>query len=236
MPEYQQEADALAPRTPLFASLLPDWVRVSEMDPATADSERLLPEERAVVAAAVERRRREFAAGRLLARSLLGPMGKDSTLRREADGRPAWPPGIVGSITHCPTLAAVAVASTDECCGIGIDIEARRLLPSGVPRLVLSGQEQRWINRCDPRHAADTMLRVFCAKEALYKAIYPLARTALPLRALIVEPGAEKERFVARLDREVAPFPKDVLLDGRWAVRQGHVVAAVVIARNFRAR
>jgi len=187
--------------TPLFSSLLPDWVSVSEMDPAMADSERLRPEERAFVAAAVGCRRREFAAGRLLARSLLRSMGKDTALRREVDGRPAWPPGIVGSITHCTTLAAVAVASADACCGIGIDIEAERPLPPGVPRLVLSGQEQRWIMGCDPRQAADTLLRVFCAKEALYKAIYPLTRTALPLRALIVEPCAENDHFVARLDR-----------------------------------
>ena len=235
MPEAEQEADARATRAPLFASLLPDWVSVSEMDPAMADSEWLPPEERAFVAQAVERRRREFAAGRLLARRLLGPMGKDAALRREADGCPAWPPGIVGSITHCPTLAAVAVASTDRCCGIGIDIEARLVLPSGVPRLVLSGQEQQWIMRGNPRRVAETMLRVFCAKEALYKAIYPMARTALPLHALIVEPCADEERFIARLGREVASFPKDVLLDGRWAVRQGYVAAAVVIARSFRA-
>ena len=221
-----------APGEPLFASLLPDWVGVAEMDPATADSERLLPEERAFVAAAVGSRRREFAAGRLLARGLLGPMGKDAALRREADGRPVWPPGIVGSITHCATLAAVAVASADACRGIGIDVEARRSLPPGVPRLVLSGQEQQWIMRCDPRQAADTVLRVFCAKEALYKAIYPLTRTALPLRELIVEPCTEKGRFTARLGIDVERFPTDVVFDGRWQAGQGHVAAAVVIAHG----
>lgn len=214
---------------PLFASLLPDWVRVSEMDPAMADSETLRPEERIFVASAVERRRREFAAGRSLARSLLAALGKEAPLPREADGRPAWPPGIVGSITHCATLAAVAIASADDCAGIGIDIEVDRPLPLGVARLILSEQEQRWIRRSDPGLAAETLLRVFCAKEALYKAIYPLARCALPLNALIVERSARNDGFVARLGIEGTPFPKDALLEGRWAVRRGHVAAAVMI-------
>jgi len=214
---------------PLFASLLPDWVRVSEMDPAMADDATLRSEERTFVASAVERRRREFTAGRTLARSLLATLGKEAPLCREADGRPAWPPGIVGSITHCATLAAVAIATTDDCAGIGIDIEANRPLPQGAARRILSETEQHWIRRSDPRLAAETLLRVFCAKEALYKAIYPLARCALPPQALIVEPGARNDGFVARLGVEAAPFPKDVLMEGRWAVRGGHVAAAVVI-------
>lgn len=221
--------------TPLFASLLPDWVRVSEMDPATADSAMLLPEERTFVAAAVERRRREFAAGRNLAHSLLAGLGKEAPLRREPDGRPAWPPGIVGSITHCATLAAVAVASADDCAGIGIDIEVNRPLSQGTARFILGEREQQWIRRSDPRLATETLLRVFCAKEALYKAIYPIARCALPLHALTVERCARTESFVARLGVEAAPFPKDVLLEGRWAARHGHVAAAVVISRGFRA-
>ncbi len=214
---------------PLFASLLPDWVRVSEMDPAMADDATLRSEERTFVASAVERRRREFTAGRTLARSLLAALGKAAPLCREADGRPAWPPGIVGSITHCATLAAVAIATTDDCAGIGIDVEANRPLPQGVARLILSEREQQWIRRSDPRLAAETLLRVFCAKEAVYKAIYPLARCTLPPQALIVEPGARNDGFVARLGVEAAPFPKDVLMEGRWAVRGGHVAAAVVI-------
>lgn len=215
--------------TSIFASLLPDWVRVSEMDPAMADSTTLLPEERTFVVAAVERRRREFAAGRSLARGLLATLGKAAPLCREADGRPAWPPGIVGSITHCATLAAVAVARADDCAGIGIDIEANRPLPQGVARRILGEQEQQWIRRSDPRLAAETLLRVFCAKEALYKAIYPLARHALPPQALIVERSARNDGFVARLAVEGTPFPKDAVLEGRWAVRRGHVAAAVVI-------
>lgn len=219
---------------PLFASLLPDWVSVLEMDPAIADGAMLLPEERTFVAAAVEQRRREFAAGRSLARSLLAGLGKEAPLRREADGRPAWPSGIVGSITHCATLAAVAIASADDCAGIGIDIEANRPLPPGVARLILCEQEQQWIGRSDPSLVAETLLRVFCAKEALYKAIYPLARCALPLHALTVERCPRTEGFVARLGIEVAPFPKGALLEGRWAARRGHVAAAVVIRHGFR--
>lgn len=229
MTDPSVDAARSARTTSIFASLLPDWVRVSEIDPAMADSATLLPEERPFVAAAVERRRREFAAGRSLARGLLATLGKAAPLLREADGRPAWPSGIVGSITHCETLAAVAIARANDCAGIGIDIEADRPLPQGVARLILSEPEQHWIQRSDPRLAAETLLRVFCAKEALYKAVYPLVRHALPPRALIVERGTQNDGFIARLGVELAAFPKGMLLEGRWAARRGHVAAAVVI-------
>lgn len=116
---------------------------------------------------------------------------------------------------------------------LGIDIEVNRPLPQGVARLILSEQEQQSIRRSDPRLAAETLLRLFCAKEALYKAIYPLVRCALSLNALTVERSTRNEGFVARLGTEVGPFPKDVLLEGRWAMRRGHVAAAVVIGRCF---
>lgn len=218
---------------PLFATLLPDWVHVSEMDPATADSSALFPEERTVVEAAVEQRRREFAAGRILAHGLLAGLGRQRVaLRREADGRPAWPPGIVGSITHCTTLVAAAIASTDDCVGIGIDIEANRLLPRGVARRILGEQEQLWIGRSDPRLAPELLLRVFCAKEALYKAIHPIVRRALPPRTLIIEDCPCDDGFVARLGVEAEPFPANMRLEGRWTTRRGHVAAAVAITRS----
>jgi hypothetical protein len=75
------------------------------MDPRLANPEGLPREERSIVAAAVDSRRREFAAGRILARRLLQSLGFDGPLKRNSDGTPVWPAGIFRSITHCATLA-----------------------------------------------------------------------------------------------------------------------------------
>src|SRR5262245_37109435 len=82
--------------------------------------------EAAAVATCAERRRREFASARALARDGLaryfGIRGHD-LLDRE-DRSPVWPQGITGSISHCETRAWVALA--DAAYGtVGIDGEAR---------------------------------------------------------------------------------------------------------------
>jgi 4'-phosphopantetheinyl transferase EntD len=219
--------------TSFFAPLLPEWVRVAEIEPALVHPAMLPTEEQSFVVGAVDRRRREFAAGRILVRQLLESLGQEAILGRASDGRPDWPAGIVGSITHCATLAAAAVARQRDCAGIGIDIEVEHALPQGVARLLFSEQEQRWIEHGDSAARAQTVLRAFCAKEALFKAIYPLTRRIPPVGALTVEPCATGQGFVGRLGVELAPFHKDTVLKGRWSARGGHVGAAVVIARTI---
>jgi enterobactin synthetase component D / holo-[acyl-carrier protein] synthase len=44
-------------------------------------------------------------------------------------GEPGWPPGVTGSITHCPGYRACAVARTEDLAAIGIDAEPDEELP-----------------------------------------------------------------------------------------------------------
>ena len=127
----------------LFGDALPAFVRVATSDPRHADLSGLLGREREVVARAVAKRQREFAAGRVLARGLFLELGvpADFELLNRADRSPAWPRGVVGSITHCDTLVAVAVARAADAAGIGIDVEPAEALPEGVDRSVMSPAE-----------------------------------------------------------------------------------------------
>jgi 4'-phosphopantetheinyl transferase EntD len=207
----------------IFRPLLPERVLVAEIDPGHADPASLFPEERAVVANAIERRQREFAAGRLLARDLLKSFGCDGPLPRRRDGQVGWPSGVVGSVTHCTTLAAVAIARDSDCIGIGIDVEPVKVLSRGVVERVLTDEEAGWVRR------DDEALRVFCAKEAFYKAIYPMAQKLLPFSAVSLEPVGEGGDFAARLCLDIPPFPKGTALRGRWRTGDGHAAAAMVI-------
>lgn len=213
----------------LFRPLLPAWVQVAQSDPAMADVAALPDDEKLAVVQAVAGRQREFAAGRSLARTLAARFGRHGPLLREPDGRPAWPAGLVGSITHCATLAAVALARTDDCAGIGIDVEHDQPLPPGVAPRLLNEPERRWIAGSDAPDAAQAMLRLFCAKEALYKAIQPLARRALSLQAFTIEASGDGDGFVARLGLDAPPFGRNTRLRGRWTAAGGYVAAAVII-------
>lgn len=197
------------------------------MDPRLAEPATLYPDECAIVAAAVERRQREFAAGRILARGLLESLGHTGPLGRTADGPPRWPTGVLGSITHCGSMAAAAVSRTDACVGLGIDLEVRRPLPTEVADLVLTPAERGWIAAQDPDRC--DALHLFCAKEALYKAIYPLVRDILDFAVVTITPTDSERSFSAEFNVAAGPFRPGDRLPGRWKASDTYVAASVVI-------
>jgi 4'-phosphopantetheinyl transferase EntD len=210
----------------LLQELLPQWVLVAEGDPRSANTSALFADEWASVTEAVEKRQREFAAGRLLARSLLRSFGYTGPLCRQLDGLPKWPPGIIGSISHCTSLAAVAICRTTECFGIGIDIEEYKPLPAEVASLTLTAEERRW-----SEGSPAAPLQVFCAKEAIYKAIYPYCHKFVEFEAVIVEPTNGFRGFTASLIDEVSPFRMGTNFEGRWLVSRGYVGASVLLGK-----
>src|ERR1051325_9262065 len=93
----------------------------------------LMPEEEALVAKAVAKRRQEFTTVRHCARIALARLGRPpaaipSGQRRE----PQWPAGVVGAITHCDGYRGVVLAEASAVTSIGIDAEPNGPLPKGV--------------------------------------------------------------------------------------------------------
>ncbi|WP_190285819.1 4'-phosphopantetheinyl transferase family protein [Montanilutibacter psychrotolerans] len=211
----------------LLRPLLPPSVLLAQMPPAQADPTALHPLEQAQVAAAVASRRLEYAAGRQLAQPLLQALGAvPAPLLNGADRAPLWPPGIIGSITHCTGLCAVAVASVDTARGIGIDIEPASPLPRDVVAHVLvTGESDHFAAL--PEHAiacADRL--VFCAKEAAYKALYPTLRKFLDFPDLRVELAADGT-FVVTPTQPLAGIHTP--LRGRYRVTRDLMAAAVLL-------
>src|SRR5205085_5147682 len=99
------------------------------------------------------------AARRALAALGLGPVAIPVGPRRA----PVWPPGVVGSITHCAGLVAAAVAWSDEMAALGIDAEPAVELEPDVVAAVATPFERSTLDG----PLAATVL--FCAKEAFYK-------------------------------------------------------------------
>jgi 4'-phosphopantetheinyl transferase EntD len=134
-----------------------------------------------MVARAIERRRREVAAGRSCARRALARIGAPATaLPADGDRVPRWPRGVVGSITHTRGFCAAAVAWQRDLRALGIDAErAIETERADVMRLVATATEAAWLARLrDEQRAAGAGL-VFSAKEALYKCQFPLTREML---------------------------------------------------------
>ena len=79
---------------------------------------RLFPEEEALVARSVDKRRREFTTARRCAREALARLGvPPAPILPGERGAPRWPAGVVGSMTHCAGYRAAAVARPAPTCG-----------------------------------------------------------------------------------------------------------------------
>ncbi|MEV6927917.1 4'-phosphopantetheinyl transferase superfamily protein [Dactylosporangium sp. NPDC051485] len=215
--------------TPL-RDLVPESVTVRE---TAADlAEPLLPQEEPFVARAVGKRRREFTTVRACARSALAHLGVAPVPILPGErGAPGWPPGIVGSMTHCDGYRAAAVARRRDIRSIGIDAEPNAPLPAGVLESVGRPAEREMVRRLATDAPATHWDRLlFSAKESVYKAWFPLTGAWLGFEdaEILIDPAGRT--FTARL---LVPWPVDTpplhRLDGRWASRDGLVISAIVV-------
>ncbi|HEY3685976.1 MAG TPA: 4'-phosphopantetheinyl transferase superfamily protein [Streptosporangiaceae bacterium] len=205
----------------LLDGLLPAVVAVAETRgdrPGTV----LYAAERAVVARAVDTRRGEFAAVRHCARTALRALGAaPAPILPGERGAPLWPAGIVGSMTHCAGYRAAAVARARDIAALGIDAEPDEPLPEGVIDAVALPAERAAIGVLPPGPVCWDRL-LFSAKEAVYKAWFPLARRWLGFddAAIDLHPSGA---FHARL-RVNGPVDR---FTGRWHAANGLIVTAI---------
>ncbi len=125
---------------------------------------------------ACRRKQIEFASGRAAARFALKQIGFANAfpILRGQKGEPLWPEGIAGSITHCyPWSVAVAIKSPNLFT-LGVDLETReRMKGTDISELVCGNTELDWVRGGDSQ---ERLTMIFSAKEAVYKAFYPLCR------------------------------------------------------------
>jgi len=194
---------------------------------------RLFPEEEAHVASAVEKRRREFAAGRSCARRALAALGvPPAPLLPGAGGAPAWPAGYTGSITHCAGYAAAAVAPAAAVRSVGVDAEPDQPLPQRVLGAVALAAERVMLRDLAAAASGPCWDRLlFSAKESVYKAWFPLTARWLGFPDASISISPADGTFAARL---LVSWPPAAGLSlpgftGRWLVRDGLIVTAVIV-------
>jgi 4'-phosphopantetheinyl transferase EntD len=217
----------------VIASILPAATAVAEArdDAAPVD---LFPQEAAIVARAVPKRRAEFASGRGCARRALAALGEaPGPIASGERGEPLWPEGVVGAITHCDGYRGCAVAHATELASLGIDAETHAPLPERLlSDLANPGEIEALaaLARADSTIHWDRLL--FSAKESVYKAWYPLAERWLGFEDAVLSIDRERRTFAARL---LVPGPTLAGaelrgFEGRWLVAEGLILTAIAVA------
>ncbi|WP_314621563.1 4'-phosphopantetheinyl transferase family protein [Streptomyces stackebrandtii] len=189
----------------------------------------LSPREAALVARAAHKRRAEFTTVRACAHDALTALGvAPAPLLPDERGAPGWPPGVVGSMTHCAGYRAAAVAHAHRITALGIDAEPDSPLPEGVLGEIARPEEVTALAALPSDGPAWDRL-LFSAKESVYKAWYPVTRRWLDFHEASLDLSPDGT-FTARV--LVAAPPELACLRGRWAAGGGHVVTAVVAERD----
>ena len=193
-----------------------------------------LPDEEPLIARSVAKRRNEFVTVRHCARMALGELGVPPAPILKGDkGEPCWPDGVVGSLTHCDGYRGAVVGRVSEVRSVGIDAEPHGVLPGGVLDAVSLPAERSELAAMPDGLHWDRIL--FCAKEATYKAWYPLTRRWLGFEdahiVFDVDSDGNTGEFVSQIliDPSAPSGPPLQTLSGRWSVSDGLALTAIVL-------
>jgi 4'-phosphopantetheinyl transferase EntD len=177
----------------------------------------------------------ELQTGRLYAKRALSAFGQGHVeLPVLPDRSPAWPVGVMGSITHVQRYGAshcaVAVGSRSRFFGLGIDAEHRAtiLAPEVLPTF-LTSEELRQLRAFDEALRAREALHRWCVKEAVTKALHtPLD----PLQIQTERSDTEGSWQISGIEgTEFNPLGKV-----QWSIRSADVMWWVIAGVTIRPR
>lgn len=212
--------------------LFPTNVLVRRVEITAGQAMPLFPAEEMAIERAVDRRKREFAAGRACARDALGELGIAPCSIPVGDyGMPVWPAGVVGSITHEGDVACAAVALSQEYASIGIDLAYAGSVTADLASLIF-GSEEADLPSCLPS-TIDRLSLLFSAKESVYKCFYPLVRKFIEFHdALILwdcpEDSPHGQFRVMFSAPDYNHFPGAQIV-GRWMIDRRHIYTSAFV-------
>ncbi|MBU3749737.1 MAG: 4'-phosphopantetheinyl transferase superfamily protein, partial [Mycobacterium sp.] len=136
-------------------------------------------------------------------------------------------------LTHCEGYRGAVVGRSPAVRSVGIDAEPHGVLPEGVLEAISLPVERREIADLPGGLHWDRIL--FCAKEASYKAWFPLTQRWLGFEdahiSFEVDSAGTTGSFVSRIliDPAALSGPPLAELAGRWSVAGGLTLAAIVL-------
>lgn len=192
LPKQAQDGLAAA-----LAALAPSGVAIARRLIGARDDQELMPDELVGFGRRLLGPRRQSGAARRTARDLLAGLGYGRpAILRSPSGAPLWPPGIVGSMAHDSEVAVAVVARSAAFDALGIDIEPAERLPSDIIELVATPAERARY----PAAIIESRV-LFAAKEAVYKALFPIDGVFLDFHEVDIDLDGRRAR--TRHGREI---------------------------------
>ena len=163
----------LSERLDILASAAHPQLRAACRKIAVGDEFALTPAELRPMDRAIASVRRASGAARIVAKALLAELGGPPAveLPRSSASRahPQWPSGFVGTLAHDDEFAVAAVTRVPSIRGVGIDVEPPLPLPGDLLDVIATANEREQL-----KGDLVSARLLFCMKEAVYKATYPI--------------------------------------------------------------
>ena len=201
-------------------------VAIMETRDAKIDASFLSLAERTYLENVSQNRKREFIAGRFCAHEamVLANVSPEH-IQIGGKGEPIWPSNIVGSITHSHGYAAAAVARKSDIVSLGLDAEIDEPLSSRVLRRISNVQEQEWVENVGGTLVQNPGKVLFSAKEATYKAWYPITQEWLGFKEVLINFHDQGNTFTVDIQKN-GPIRE---MHGKYTIRNDVIGTAIQV-------
>ena len=165
---------------------------------------------------AVDKRRADYLAGRALLMHAFDALGlRPEAVHSGPDRAPIWPAGVTGSLSHSRTTCACILSrQTDLQVGIDIELALSSQSEKAVRKVALTAAERDLVG-AHPK-ATDLPAQIFCAKETLFKALYPTVQEVFGFDCAETTALPDDTHIQLRLTKTLHPsLPADTLFDIR---------------------
>ncbi len=178
------------------------------------------------------KKKKSFYLGRSAAHRALALCGlvNPPAIMFDSKNNPLWPEGFTGSISHTDNLALAVVSSNKNILSLGIDLEFQRTkIPAKLKERICVESELVW---CQAEQTDLRTLIIFSAKEAIYKALYPICKKFFGFKAVELLP-IDAGKFQARLLVDLAEdLKKGYQFEIKYALKMNYIYALTIIFKN----
>ncbi len=214
----------------MLEKILPSTVKIASANPSHVEGS-LHPQEHSLTHKMGDKRKREFCASRLLAKTLLSQFDiQDFPLLMGEHRAPLWPENICGSITHTNSYCAVTIALKNDIQSIGIDAEKISRVNSNIHDHICQNDEWQWVQTLPDEERQKYLALIFSAKECFYKCQFPLTQNWLNFKDVLISIDPTIYAFKATITNPSKNTLKEHLhFNGKFIFENDLVITAMTI-------
>jgi 4'-phosphopantetheinyl transferase EntD len=192
--------------------------------------EYLTPAEFDFVAAASDKRKKEFSTGRFCARKALDGLNVSNTnIPMGGDREPIWPTGVLGSISHSQHLTGAIVGKSTDFFSMGLDIEKIGGIKPDMWALIYTDAEQAFLHNIPGGQLELFSTLLFSFKESFYKFQFPVSRQFIDFKDVEIQFLNNKAHVnIIKAPRVVKDIPWQ-LVKFYWKSLDNYVITCCIL-------